>query len=348
MACPEHRDEQDDDFNDMTRLSDQALEHARRFGTSLQPHAYEVWYAYVAGDEPGLRDRVDRELGKGEVVDLETLERIYQDHFLEKRLSHGMTQIGVQLDTGLRGTVAALRDGLATTQRFLDSLRGAQDRITGLSKKDDAARSVRELLDLATLQASQTEALNEEMLKVRAHVLELQDELQRLRERAYLDHLTQIANRLHMEEVLAREMVVARAAGTPLSLALGDLDHFKRVNDTFGHAIGDAVLRHVAGLIKRNVKGQDTPARFGGEEFGVVLPKTALPGAVQVVDKIRRQLAETDFILNRDGGPSGHISISFGVTTLRPDDTIAELIQRVDRMLYQAKQHGRNRVESEP
>ena len=347
MSESQRTDEGEDDAGAVIDFSEQALDHARRLGDSLSPHAYEVWYAYAAGDQPGLRDRVNRELEKTQVVDLETIEQIYQEHFLERRLSKGMTRIGADLDSGLRGTVATLRDGVATTQRFLEALQGARDRIAGLTNREDAERSVNELLDLARVQASQTSLVSDELIQVQAQVMELQDELQRLRERAYLDHLTQIPNRLYMEEVMAREIIVARATGSPLCFAMADLDHFKRVNDTYGHTVGDAMLRHVAELLTRSLKGQDTPARFGGEEFAIILPRTLLANAALVVDKIRQEMADTDFVLSREGGTVGRISLSFGVTELRPDDTVAAVIQRADELLYRAKERGRNRVESD-
>jgi len=340
-------DRREDNAVTTIEFSEQALDHARRFGDSLQPHAYEVWYAYAAGDQPGLRNRVKRELDKAQVVDLDTIERIYQEHFLERRLSNGMTKIGADLDSGLRGTVATLRDGIATTQRFLEALQGARDRVAGLTNISDAERSVNELLDLARVQASQSALVSDDLVRVRAQVMEMQDELQRLRERAYLDHLTQIPNRLYMEEAMAREIIIARSTGSQLCFAMADLDHFKRVNDTCGHIIGDAVLQHVAKMLTRSLKGQDTLARFGGEEFAVILPRTELANAVRVVDKIRNELAETDFVLSREGRTVGRISVSIGVTEVRPQDTVATVIRRADKLLYGAKELGRNRVQTD-
>ena len=172
-------------------------------------------------------------------------------------------------------------------------------------------------------------------------------ELRRLRDSAYLDHLTQIANRRHMDEVLEREIRDARRSAQPLCFALGDLDHFKGLNDSWGHQIGDAILKHFAALLQRNVKGQDTPARYGGEEFAVIFPNTALYGAAHVVDRIRQILAETDFIRSSDRNEVRPVTVSFGVTQLRPGDTRESLMRRADLLLYAAKKKGRNRVETD-
>lgn len=334
-------------FDEAVRLAAQALKYARRYRSPPLPRAYEIWFTYVAGKDRALRERIDRELVETQVVDLGKIEQIYQEHFLGRRLASGMTVISDELDAGLSDAIGVLRDGLGASQRFLGSLRQAQRRISGLSRKQEARRAVAELLELASAHATQTESLNGELAKVRGQMLELQAELKRLRDTAYLDHLTQISNRRHMEEVLEREIAQARAAGQPLSFALADLDRFKSLNDSFGHSVGDAVLTHFAGLLKRNLKGQDTPARFGGEEFAVILPRTSLFNAAHLADGIRRQLGETRFVLSRDRTPIGPVTVSFGVTQLLPGDNMATLIRRADALLYRAKKLGRNRIESD-
>jgi len=347
MAEQREKTLSDSDFDEAARLAVKAMDHAHRHRSPLRPRAYEVWYTYVAGEDPALRARVDSELIKTDVVDLDIIEQIYEDHFLHKRLSKGMTRIGDELDAGLRDTISVVSDSLGSTQRFLASLKQAQNAISKVSRNHDAKRVVMELLDLGQTHAAQTEVVNAELTKARTQVLEVQRELHRLRDSAYLDHLTQIPNRRHMDEVLEREITLASASGQPLSFALGDLDHFKAVNDTYGHAVGDAVLKHFAALIKNNIKGQDTPARYGGEEFAIILPKTSVFGAGHVTDKIRELLHDADFILSRDRSSIGRISVSFGVTQLRPGDSMAELIRRADGLLYRAKALGRNRVETD-
>ncbi|MGR3715434.1 MAG: GGDEF domain-containing protein [Thermohalobaculum sp.] len=347
MPEPKDKTVSDSEFDQAARLAAKAMEHAHRHRSPPRPRAYEVWYTYVAGDDPVLRARVDSELIKTDVVDLDTIEQIYEEHFLHKRLSKGMTRIGDELDAGLRDTIAVVRDSLGSTQRFLASLKQAQSQISKVSRNHDAKRVVMELLDLGQTHAAQTEVVNAELTKARTQVLELQRELHRLRDSAYLDHLTQIPNRRHMDEVLEREITLANANGQPLSFALGDLDHFKGLNDNYGHAVGDAVLRHFAGLIKNNIKGQDTPARYGGEEFAIIFPKTSVFGAGHVTDKIRELLNGTDIILSRDRSSIGRVSVSFGVTQLLSSDSMAELIRRADGLLYRAKALGRNRVETD-
>jgi diguanylate cyclase len=251
------------------------------------------------------------------------------------------------LDSGLQETLALIRDGLGSNRTYLSSLEKAREQISQATRNYDAKRAVMQLLQISREHAEQTEAVGGELARSRAQVEEMKRELRRLRDSAYLDHLTQIANRRHMDEVLAREITEARRHHSPLCFALGDLDHFKRLNDTYGHQVGDALLKHFAALLRNNIKGQDTAARFGGEEFAIIFPRTALYGASHITDRIREMLHETEFVLSRDQSAIGPVSVSFGVTQLRPDDDMGSLVRRADLMLYAAKRKGRNRIETD-
>ncbi len=117
-----------------------------------------------------------------------------------------------------------------------------------------------------------------------------------------------------------------------------DLDHFKEINDSYGHPVGDMVLKEIAGILKNNVRGCDTAGRWGGEEFLIVLPQTDLYNAMAAAEKIRSVMEETEFSV------AGHVTCSFGVASVRKDDDQDKLLSRADKALYEAKNSGRNRV----
>jgi diguanylate cyclase (GGDEF)-like protein len=123
-----------------------------------------------------------------------------------------------------------------------------------------------------------------------------------------------------------------------LSIVFFDIDHFKNVNDTYGHLVGDEVLRHIARLVKSTLRQSDMVARWGGEEFILLLPDTPLDSAARVAENLRAIIEHETFDVVE------HISCSFGVSVLRENETDDELLQRVDELLYQAKTRGRNRV----
>jgi len=158
---------------------------------------------------------------------------------------------------------------------------------------------------------------------------------------AHTDQLTQTGNRAALLNSLQRELDLARRYDAPLSIILLDVDHFKSINDNFGHDIGDAVLRSVARSIKESVRRSDILFRYGGEEFVILLSNTSKDGAVNLAERIRSAV-ETSSCGIHD--PSLHVTLSLGVATLLPGETHLDLLRRADQVMYLAKRNGRNRV----
>jgi diguanylate cyclase (GGDEF)-like protein len=168
--------------------------------------------------------------------------------------------------------------------------------------------------------------------------------LHRIVERqALVDGLTGLANRRHCEEALKAELSRARRFGTPLTAVLADLDDFKEVNDDYGHATGDVVLREFAAVLRENLRDADIAGRWGGEEFLVLLPGTDAEGGARLAERIRVALEERT-ILGGDGAPV-RVTCSAGVATLPPAPDVETLVAWADGALYRAKRAGKNRVE---
>jgi diguanylate cyclase (GGDEF)-like protein len=156
---------------------------------------------------------------------------------------------------------------------------------------------------------------------------------------ARIDSLTGLANRRALEEILAAEISRAHRFAHQLAVVLLDLDRFKEINDSFGHAAGDVMLRAVSRLLTSLARQGDTVARWGGEEFVVVLPETDLAGAERFAERLRRTI-EAQSVGDMQ------TSASCGVATMLPEDNVEELLRAADQALYQAKTNGRNRTES--
>ena len=165
-------------------------------------------------------------------------------------------------------------------------------------------------------------------------------------EQSITDSLTGLHNRRYLESHLKTLLAQTLAGGRQLSVLISDIDHFKVVNDTYGHDGGDAVLREFSQRLRRNTRGIDLAGRLGGEEFLIIMPDTDMARAFQVAERVRACVAADDFELS--GQRQVRVTTSCGVATLeRPDDTPETLFKRADRALYAAKRSGRNRVVTE-
>ena len=182
--------------------------------------------------------------------------------------------------------------------------------------------------------------LNESQLLIK----NLRENLELAEETGMRDVLTALWNRRAFDKMLGVHVDAAPKTSAPLSLILADIDFFKKINDSFGHLIGDEILKLVAGTISKNVKGRDIVARFGGEEFALILPQTSLENAVNIAQQIKSQLENQKWIVSQGNKSVGTITASFGVGQLQPGESKDALIGRVDKKLYSAKNAGRNRV----
>lgn len=180
--------------------------------------------------------------------------------------------------------------------------------------------------------------ISEVFYQTRIRMLALDEQLRQL---ATTDALTGLSNRREVEDQIALEMARASRHDSTFALILGDLDHFKNVNDQFGHGTGDAVLIEIGRILRSNIRMEDRAVRWGGEEFLILLPATGRDEAMKVAEKIRSIIAESP--LHCDGHEVP-VTISFGVAAFNGENQVADLIKRADAAMYRAKREGRNRV----
>ena len=181
----------------------------------------------------------------------------------------------------------------------------------------------------------------QEVQKAEARVQSLESQLVQMSELVREDQLTGSLNRRGLDETLAREIAAANRRGTPLCIALLDLDDFKRLNDTHGHSAGDEVLIHLVKVIKDTLRKLDVIARFGGEEFLIVLPETPPEEAMATITRVQRELTKRIFMHNRE---KLLITFSAGVALMAQGEGQSDIIKRADAALYRAKNAGKNRI----
>ena len=191
---------------------------------------------------------------------------------------------------------------------------------------------------------SVTQSLNQELEKAYGELEQLRAEYQQVRSESMQDPLTGIKNRRAFDIAIKEQCDFARKGHKPLSLLMVDIDHFKKINDTFGHVVGDSVLKWVTAMINETIRGSDILARYGGEEFAILLPETMLDGAEHVGGNICRRVSSQKLKHSELGQSIGNVTVSLGLARYRPGESIEEFIGRADEALYMAKNSGRNRV----
>lgn len=187
----------------------------------------------------------------------------------------------------------------------------------------------------------QMQAMMERMQSMEQEAADLRQSLESQREKAMRDALTGLPNRQAYDEQMVREYSRWRRHGHPLSIAVVDVDFFKRINDTLGHLRGDKVLKLVGREVQKRIRSEDFVARYGGEEFVVVMPDTDEASAVRAMDKVRQFVSECPFNFNNERIV---VTVSIGVAAFAGADTPETVFERADQALYRAKHGGRNRV----
>jgi diguanylate cyclase (GGDEF)-like protein len=236
-------------------------------------------------------------------------------------------------------------DGISTLTRLMDAapdipivvLTGLSDESFGVEAVKTGAQDylVKGEIDGKSLKRSIFYAVERKKLEIA--LIQTKDVFER---ESRIDYLTGIYNRRMFTELLQAELQRARRYGSDLSLILFDLDHFKKINDTYSHNTGDHVLKQVARLVSDHIRAHDIFTRWGGEEFIVLIPRCDREQAVSLAEKLRCLCEAHDFSFELQ------VTASFGVTQLKPDDNADSLIARADEALYLAKRNGRNRTES--
>jgi diguanylate cyclase len=250
----------------------------------------------------------------------------------------------LQLDGELAVILRFMRTYVDANDSYSEALAQAHRNLPSLAKPEQVRAMVRFLIAENEKMQREGADLKKNLEQSRSQIEKLRWNLAEAQELGMRDPLTELNNRRCFDLNLAKEITDAHAQRSEMCLVMGDIDHFKSINDTFGHQIGDEILKMFAKLLSSNVKGRDTVARFGGEEFAIILPETGLRDAKQLTEGIRSQLEAKELALNNSGEPIGKITASFGVAQLGEGDDADKLVQRADARLYEAKCAGRNRV----
>ena len=340
VPLPQH------DFQPMPLVTAMALARAafasiKGHGLSPLPPHYAVWFEHHAGIRPELSQALEAAIRAG-LVDASLMRELnarYLEHLPEfSVLSDALTR--------LSGTLKEAMSGLDTHGADTAAFSDALDQLsTGPVPDTQRLReALSRLADEAREMTRRSKRMSTKLAASTQQIEHLRSELHEARRAAMTDALTSLPNRRAFDETLQRMAAASEGNGEPLSLMLIDIDHFKRVNDRFGHPVGDALLRRTASTIRNCLPLGGMVARFGGEEFAVLLPGQNLSSAIDEAERLRLAVFGQSLASRRIGERLSAVSISIGLAELLRGENVAAMLERADRALYRAKQEGRNRA----
>jgi diguanylate cyclase len=309
----------------------------------INPLNFAVFYEYISGRNMTLNNQIDALFAKQTVFTYQLSIDLFKKYIcntsinslekINKTLFQLVTKTSEALDnTGDKANAASIH-----FQNYSKNLEGNH----GLSDiKSVLTEIITETQDLAETSRLLQTQLDESALELK----QLRQELVRAHETAKTDALTGLLNRGAFDENLDTHLKNNLQSNSELCLVMLDLDHFKKVNDTYGHVVGDNVLRYAANLMKQHITEHHHAARYGGEEMAIIMPNTPINEAIKIAESIRTSLAMNP--LKRKGSKEsiGIVTVSIGVSSLKSNDSTESLIERADRAMYRAKNNGRNQV----
>jgi diguanylate cyclase len=330
------------DFDYATTTADRANRLMAQHGVPPTPDNFSVWFYYAMGGSLTLKKTIDILIANKRKFDSATNRDLYITYVNPHSSTSG------DFPEQLRGVIDSAKEFLATAISDNRTQMEALDEVSAQCKPTADPRPIIEMLVKELSHATtRSSALEANFLQTTKDLDEIKDSLKQAEQHSNTDALTGLANRRSLEAFLRANQITAMETGNPLSILMIDIDHFKKFNDSYGHQVGDQVLRLVGKVLAESVRDCDLAARYGGEELMAILPGAALEAGFEAAERIRRRICEARLTRRTTGEEVSSVTISIGVAQFRLGETADSMIERCDKALYQAKRLGRNRTVKE-
>lgn len=323
-----------------------ALPLMSKHNVPVTPRNYAVWYEYVSGSNNELCSAIDTMLEKEEIFSEEQNEILYS-RFCAEKDENELRKLREDLQQVLVSVLSEVSDLSGQTEKYESLVSKSVDELSEDASTEKIKNVVSEIIVETKAIGSFGKSLQDKLKETTEELETLQKEFEQAKTAATIDFLTGVANRKAFDETLAKCTNEASSDNSDLCLLMIDIDHFKKFNDEYGHIVGDEVLKFVTKKTNEIVRGRDFLARFGGEEFVVILPQTPLSGAKTVAENIRAFFSEAKLTAVATSKKLGKVTVSIGAALYRPGEPLETFINRSDQALYFAKDSGRNRVATE-
>ena len=309
------------------------------------PMAYAVCYQYFSGENPVLKNQIDALLNQGKEITQDFITTSYERYIANSK----EVELSL-LNDEIRKVINDLCNSADTADKEASQYHDCLNRYVGKLKSDSADFSVKQIIanlitDTSNMQNA-TAVLQAQLDENKREIEHLRDQLNQIRAEILTDALTGITNRKGFMQRIEQSMSQIPHELAGFTVMMVDIDKFKEINDTYGHLIGDKVIRFIASTLKEQVKGKDAVARFGGDEYVVMLLDSELQGAEIVAENIRLIVEKTRIKRNETGAPIGRVTVSIGIAQYQPGESVIQLLNRADAALYQSKNKGRNQISS--
>jgi len=315
-----------------------------RHGIPVTPVNYAVLYEYVSGNNTLLNQKLNDLLQTNKQLDSKQIKSLF-DEFIDLKHEYCRLEDAHQRFSNLHmNFTLALEEACENTNSFSNSLDACKQQMEEDSTPQFIESLLRDLSKSTQTVLSKNRDLLTELNIARIEINDLKKQLIDAKRQTITDTMTNLPNRKAFFDHMHRHIDALKAGFTKSALLMIDIDHFKNINDTFGHLFGDKVIKTVAEVLRRLTKGKDMAARFGGEEFIIHLPDTDIVGAKVVAEAIRKTIENASIINPLNNKIVSKVTVSVGITELIIDDELDVAIARSDKALYQAKNSGRNRV----